>query len=139
MTIRACKMITVLITAAVISGCLFAQEGKLLRAPFGADAIAARHNDEGVKAYSQGQMDDAKQHFEAAIKASSRLAEAHYNLGMVLHKMGLDGEANPHFMKAADWAPGNEVIWSSPPLGSVQIPSRSSGSSGPSDGHGHSH
>ena len=139
MTIRACKMITVFIAAAAISGCLFGQKGQLLPAPSGANAIAARHNDEGIQAYSQGQMEVAKQHFETAIKVSPSLAETHYNLGMVLHKMGFDGEANPHFMKAADLAPGNEVIWSSPPLSSVQMPSKSSGSSGISDGHGHSH
>ena len=139
MTIRVCKMITVFIAAAAINGCLFGQKGQLLPAPSGANASAARHNDEGIQADSQGQMEFAKQHFETAIKASPSLAEAHYNLGMVLHKMGLDGEANPHFMKAADLAPGNEVIWSSPPLSSVQRPSKSSGSSGISDGHGHSH
>ncbi len=139
MTIRACKMITVFIAAAALSGCLFGQKGQLLPAPSGANAAAAHHNDEGLQAYKQGQLDAARQHFEEAIKASRSLAEAHYNLGMVLHKQGKDGEANPHFMKAADLAPGNEVIWSSPPLRSVQMPSKSSGSSGISDGHGHSH
>jgi len=139
MTITACKMITVFIAAAAISGCLFGQKGQLLPAPSGANASAARHNDEGIQAYKQGQLDSAKQYFEAAIKASPSLAEAHYNLGMVLHKMGLDGEANPHFMKAAHLAPGNEVIWSSPPLSGVQMPSKSSVSPGTSEGHGHSH
>jgi tetratricopeptide (TPR) repeat protein len=135
------SILTVLLTGTLgLVGCFSSQVGKLLPAPSGANAIAARHNDEGLQAYNQGQLDSARQHFEAAIKASRSLAEAHYNLGMVLHKQGKDGEANPHFMKAADLAPGNEVIWSSPPLRSVQMPSRSNGSSGiSSDGHGHSH
>lgn len=137
--IRVGKIITIFIAAAAISGCLFWQKGQLLPAPSGANAIAARHNDEGIQAYSQGQLDSAKQHFEAAIKASPSLAEAHYNLGMVLYKMGAEGEANPHFMKAADLAPGNEVIWSSPPLSSVQMPSKGSGRLGFPDGHGHKH
>ena len=105
MTIRLCKMITVFIAAAAISGCLFGQKGQLLPAPASANAAAARHNNEGIQAYNNGHLDSAKQHFEAAIKAAPSLAEAHYNLGMVLHKMGLDGDANPHFMKAADLAP----------------------------------
>ncbi|TAJ34970.1 MAG: hypothetical protein EPO64_00330 [Nitrospirae bacterium] len=69
------------------------------------------------------------------------LAETHYNLGMVLYKMGKEGNANPHFMKAADLAPGNEVIWNSPPLSNVQAPSKAGSFSGSgfSDGHGHSH
>jgi len=131
--------VAVLVGALIAGGCLFGQKGQLLPAPSGANAIAARHNDEGVQAYSQGQMEVAKQHFETAIELSPSLAEAQYNLGMVLHKMGLDGEANPHFMKAADLAPGNKVIWSSPPLSGVQMPSKSSVSPGTSDGHGHSH
>ncbi len=138
MTMRASKMIPVFIAAAAISGCLFGQEGRLLRAPMSANPIAGRHNNEGIQAYNQGQMEAAKQRFEEAIKASPTLAEAHYNLGMVLHKMGLDGEANPHFMKAANLEPGNEVIMSSPPLRGVQMPSKSFGATG-SDGHGHSH
>ena len=122
-----------------VAGCLSMQAGKLLPAPAGTNPAAARHNDEGMQAYNQSQWESARQHFEAAIKASPGLAEAHYNIGMVLYKMGKEGEANPHFMKAANLAPGNEVIWSSPPLSSVQMPSKSSGSSGPADGHGHSH
>ncbi len=139
MTIRACQMITVFIAAVAVSGCLSSQVGKLLPAPSGTKPAAVRYNDAGIQAYNQGQWDSAKQHFEAAIQTSPMLAEAHYNLGMVLHKMGLDGEANPHFMKAADLAPGNEVIWSSPPFSSVQMPSKSSASPGIPDGHGRSH
>jgi len=121
------------------NGCLSSQAGKLLSASSGANAAAARLNEEGIQAYNQGQLNRPKQHFEAAIKASPSLAEAHYNLGMVLYKMGAEGEANPHFMKAADLAPGKEVIWSSPPLSSVQMPSKGSGSLGFPDGHGHKH
>ncbi len=79
------------------------------------------------------------QHFEAAVKASPTLAEAHYNLGMVFYTMGAEGEANPHFMEAANLAPGNEVIWSSPPLSGIQRSTKSFGGGAGSDGHGHSH
>lgn len=123
----------------VVNGCQSAPQRTLLAAPAGANVAAVRHNDEGIQAYQLGQWESARQHFEAAIKASPGLAEAHYNLGMVFYKMGKEGEANAHFMKAADLAPGNEVIWSSPPLSTVQMPSKSKGSQGPSDGHGHSH
>ncbi len=122
-----------------LSGCLFSQEGKLLPAPADARPTAAKHNAEGIAAYNQGQMALAKQHFEAAVQANLTLAEAHYNLGMVLYKMGAEAEATPHFMEAANLAPGNEVIWSSPPLSGVHRGTKSLSSGGGSDGHGHSH
>lgn len=139
MTFKQVALMTALVSTLGLGGCLFSQKGKLLPAPAGTRQAAARHNDEGIQAYNQGQLTSAQKHFEAALQASPMLAEAHYNLGMALYKMGSEGDANPHFMKAADLAPGNEVIWSSPPLSGVQAPSKSSMSPGPSDGHGHSH
>lgn len=132
-------LIVVLLGAFVGSGCQSTPKLTVLPAPAGTNAAAARHNDEGVRAYQQGQWESAKQHFEAAITASPSLAEAHHNLGMVLYQVGREAEARPHFMRAADLAPGNTVIWSSPALSSVTIPSKSSTTSGSSDGHGHSH
>lgn len=136
--IRACKRITVFIAAAAISGCLFWQ-GPLLSAPSSADALAASHNDAGIQAYKQQQWDRAKEQFEAAVKIAPSLAEAHYNLGMVLYRQGKDAEAKLHFKKALALAPENDVIQSAPPFTKVEAPYRSSGPSGMSDGHGHSH
>jgi tetratricopeptide (TPR) repeat protein len=91
-------------------------------------------------AYKQQQWDRAKEQFEAAVKVAPSLAEAHYNLGMVLYRQGKDAEAKPHFLKAAALAPENDVIQSAPPFSKVEAPSRPSGPSGMSDGHGgHSH
>ncbi len=138
MTIRVYKMITLFIASAAISGCLFWQ-GPLLSAPSSADALAARYNVAGIQAYKQEQWDRAKEHFEAAVKIAPSLAEAHYNLGMVLYRQGKDAEAKPHFLKAAALAPENDVIQDAPPFTKVEAPSRPSGPSGMSDGHGHSH
>lgn len=131
--------ISVSVGVLALGGCLFSQTGKLLPAPADARPAAAKHNEEGISAYNQGQLSIAKQHFEAAVQASPTLAEAHYNLGMVFYKMGAEGEASPHFMKAANLAPGNEVIWSSPPLSGYQRGAKSFGGGAGSDGHGHSH
>lgn len=125
--------------ALLLGGCLSFQTGALLPAPADARPAAAKHNEEGISAYNQGQLSVAKQHFEAAVKASPTFAEAHYNLGMVFYKMGAEGEANPHFMEAANLAPGNEVIWSSPPLSGIQRSTKSVSGGAGSDGHGHSH
>ena len=66
----------------VVNGCQSAPQRTLLAAPAGANVAAVRHNDEGIQAYQLGQWESARQRFEAAIKASPGLAEAHYNLGL---------------------------------------------------------
>lgn len=138
MTIPACKMITLFVAAATISGCLFWQ-GPLLSAPSSADDVAAHHNAAGIQAYKQKQWDRAKEHFEGAVKIAPSLAEAHYNLGMVLYRQGKDAEAKPHFLKAAALAPENDVIQNAPPFTKVGAPSRPREPSGISGGQGHSH
>lgn len=138
MTIRVYKMITLFIAALAISGCLFWQS-PLLSAPSNADALAARYNVAGIQAYKQEQWDRAKERFEAAVKIAPSLAEAHYNLGMVLYRQGKDAEAKAHFLKAVALAPENDVIQNAPPFTKVESPSRPSEPSSISGGQGHSH
>ena len=110
----------------------------MLPAPSGTSAAAVRHNDEGIQAYQQQQWTTAKEHFEAAIKVAADLAEAHYNLGMVLYRLGALSEGDAHFIKAANLAPGDKIIWNSPPLAGVSVPEKESKMPGHGGG-GHSH
>jgi tetratricopeptide (TPR) repeat protein len=72
--------------------------------------------EEGNRLFEARQFNAAKAQYEAAIKAQPSLAEAHYNLGWALSSLGDDAEAKRHFKEAATLAPGNKVIWDSPPL-----------------------
>ena len=54
--------------------------------------------------------------YERATAAQPELAEAHYNLAVCLDRMGERAEAKKHYVTAANLAPGNKVIWDSPPL-----------------------
>lgn len=131
-------MVVVLVGVFVGAGCQSIPKRTALSAPAGTNAAAARHNDEGIRAYQQSQWESAKQHFDAAIAASPEFAEAHYNLGMVLYRLNAMQEGDAHFIKAANLAPGNKVIWDAPPLRGVTVPDKEvSGMS--SDGHMHSH
>jgi len=130
-------MVIVPIVLIMWSGCQSTSPPTLLSAPTSVSATAARHHEEGILAYKRNQWAQAKQHFEAAITATPSLAEAHYNLGMVLYRLGAVREGDAHFMKAADLAPGNTVIWDSPPLRNVTVPDKASTVPGLSDGHGH--
>ena len=130
-------VVVVPIVLIMCSGCQSTSPPTLLSAPTGVIAKAAQHNEEGILAYKRNQWVQAKQHFEAAITAMPSLAEAHYNLGMVLYRLGAVREGDAHFTKAADLAPGNTVIWESPPLRHVTVPEKASTIPGASDGHGH--
>ena len=110
----------------------------VLPAPAETNAAAARHIGEGIIAYQRGQWESANQHFEAAITASPELAEAHYNLGMVLYRLGALRDGDAHFIRAANLAPGNKVIWDSPPLKNVPVPEKEV-TLPAADGHMHSH
>ena len=138
MTGRGVFVVGVVVGAMVGLGCQSTPKRTLLSAPAGTNASASHHNDQGIHAYQQQQWESAKQHFEAAITASPEFAEAHYNLGMVLYRLKAMQEGDAHFIKAANLAPGNKVIWDAPPLRGVTVPDKEvPGMS--SDGHMHSH
>ena len=71
---------------------------------------------EGNRLFREGRWGGAQQQFQAAVQAQPDLAEAHYNLALAMEHMGDREGAKPHYIKAANLAPGNKVIWNSPPL-----------------------
>ena len=75
-----------------------------------ASSAGRMDNDEGVGHYKQGHWDVAEGHFRKAIKADPNLAEARYNLGLTLDKMGKHEEATTAFKKAAELAPTTPAI-----------------------------
>lgn len=97
--------------------------------------MAMQRNEEGIQAYEKSQWAQARQHFEGAIAAAPDLAESHYNLGKTLYKLGLMADGDRHFIQAANLAPGHKIIWDSPPLRRVYVPSKEM----PLDSHGHQH
>lgn len=137
MSNRTIVFIAILVVNVLTQGCQSAPKRTVLAAPAGTNAAAGRHNDEGMQAYQQQQWESAKQHFEAAIAATPELAEAHYNLGMVLYRLGALRDGDAHFIKAANLAPGNKVIWNAPPFSNVAVPEKEVTMPG-SDGHMHS-
>ena len=71
---------------------------------------------EGKRLFHEGRWGGARQQYQQAVQTQPDLAEAHYNLGLTMNHMGDQAGAKPHFIKAANLAPGHKVIWNSPPL-----------------------
>lgn len=114
------------------------QEGPL-SPPEQATPLAAKLILEGNQRFAEHRLTAAMGKYEEAIQVQPKLAEAHYNLGLTLYRKGPVASARPHFIKAANLAPGHPVIWNAPPFrkyGTANPPSQKSYS----DGHiGHQH
>lgn len=80
----------------------------LLVAP--ATSLGRATNDEGVDLGQQGHWDVAEKSFRKAIETDDSLAEAQFNLGVALDKLGKHEEAAKALKKATELAPTNRLI-----------------------------
>jgi len=107
-------------------GCAWALGGILMGAVAGADmgktapALPAATGSkaetavkEGIAHYDQGHWDVAKKHFQQALQADERSAEAHYNLALALDKAGDHQGAIEHFKAAKELGKDNPQIQNS--------------------------
>lgn len=88
----------------------------ILAMPPDTSAKAAAAMTEGDRLFLKKDWAAAAQAYQAAAIQQPTLAEAHYNWAVSLDRMGNKAEAKKHYLEAANLAPGNKVIWDSPPL-----------------------
>ena len=108
----------------ILAVCLLAascssQSGKarnVLPPPGGTKPAAATQIEKGNALFASRDFSGAEGAYREALAADSTSAEAHYNLALTLDRAGHQAEARKHYMEAANLAPGNKVIWDSPPL-----------------------
>ena len=126
----------------VIGGCAGTSqtpEDHPLPPPEQATPLAAQLILEGNQRFAEHRWTAARGKYEEAIQAQPKVAEAHYNLGLTLYRKGPVAAARPHFIEAANLAPGHPVIWNAPPFrryGNIETGSEDQAP----DGHmGHQH
>tara|TARA_B100002003_G_C13848974_1_gene416244 strand:+ start:137 stop:622 length:486 start_codon:yes stop_codon:yes gene_type:complete len=71
---------------------------------------AAEINNDGVRHFSGKHWTESSEFFRDALKINPNLAEAHFNLGLVLHKKNKHKKASDHFRKASELAPDDPRI-----------------------------
>lgn len=112
------RMLFMIMLTAIVFGCSSQSNtaGNVLPAPKGTKPDAAAQMEKGNALFASRDFTGAEQAFRQAITADGALAEAHYNLALSLDRAGHKEEARKHYIEAANLAPGNKVIWDSPPL-----------------------
>jgi len=112
------RILLTVIFCAIALGCSgkSGKERNVLSAPLGTKPEAAAQVEKGNMLFASRDFTGAEQAFRQAIVADAGLAEAHYNLALTLDRAGRKDEAKKHYIEAANLAPGNKVIWDSPPL-----------------------
>jgi Tfp pilus assembly protein PilF len=71
---------------------------------------AAAQVREGIIELNNGEYESAGERFETALLLDPKLAEAHYNLAIVLDGQGKHAQAVQHLKEAASLAPNNPAI-----------------------------
>lgn len=117
-TTRSERVLAYLLTAWLLSACAGPKIAPvtILPAPGGTSAKAASFMSEGDRLVAAKDWSGASQAYRAAATAQPDLAEAHYNWAVCLDRLGEKAEAKKHYVTAANLAPGNKIIWDSPPL-----------------------
>ncbi|HSN04270.1 MAG TPA: tetratricopeptide repeat protein, partial [Nitrospira sp.] len=82
----------------------------------GAPQQAISLNEQGTHAYQAGEFDEAKKYFAQTVAAAPQSGPAHYNYALALNALGETEAARRQFIEAANFAPGDKIIWDSPAL-----------------------
>ena len=132
----------VFLVVLVIGGCAGTSqtpEDHPLPPPEHATPLVANMILEGNQRFAEHRWTAAIGKYEEAIQAQPKLAEAHYNLGLTLYRKGPVSAARPHFIEAANLAPGHPVIRNASPFRKYGT-AASQTENEPLDGHyGHQH
>ena len=108
--------ILLVLLASCAGGHKHEHQDQVLPPPPNANSEAATAMMEGNRLFADHQWTAALPKYEKAIQTQPKLAEAHYNLALTLYKKGRISESRPHFIEAANLAPGHPVIWDAPPF-----------------------
>lgn len=116
------RCVLVFLLTSGCAGTSYAPQDEPLPPPEQANHVVAPLILEGNRLYFQKRFRDAEMKYQGAIDIQSSVGEAHYNLGLALSQRKLHTEARPHFEKAAELEPFNQVIRNAPPFRKYEPP-----------------
>ncbi len=105
--------------------------------PAYADSETAQAMNEGNRHFKEGWWTGAEKKYRIAIQAFPSLAEAHFNIGLALHRQAHFAEARSHFMRAVQLNPRNAVYRNAPSFRRHGEVTSETEPEGDSDGHSH--
>lgn len=117
--VRTClALLGVLVLLVGMGACTKSKAKRLVPLPLesGAPPQAISLNEQGAQAYQAGEYEEAKQYFAQTTAAVPQSGPAHYNYALALNALGETEAARKQFIEAANYAPGDKVIWDSPAL-----------------------
>ena len=126
---KALTMLGVAFMLIAVVACFKTKEKPLvpLALESGVKPQAVALTEQGTQAYQARQFDEAKLLFSQAVDVAPQSGPAHYNYALALNALGDTAQARQQFMEAANYAPGDKVIWDSPalrPYGNVETPKK---------------
>jgi len=113
------KGIFVLVWVVFLVGCAghdHQHNDQVLPPPVYADPQTTQAMVEGNRLFKERRWRAAAEKYQIAIQSFPSLAEAHYNLELVLHEQGRFSESGGHFMRAVKLEPRNPVYRNAPPF-----------------------
>jgi Tfp pilus assembly protein PilF len=99
----ACMMI-------ILSGCATAPQSGFLKVPVDSPTEVQQLTNKGIREFDAGSWAQSQRHLQEAVAADPSIPQTHYNLGLVLYRLGKGVAAEQHFVEASRLAPEDPVI-----------------------------
>jgi Tfp pilus assembly protein PilF len=94
----------------ILAGCMTAPKSGFLKVPVDSPTEVQQLTNEGVREFDAGSWRQAQRHLQQAVEADPSIPQTHYNLGLVLYRLGKGVAAEQHFVQASRLAPEDPVI-----------------------------
>ena len=94
----------------ILAGCMTAPQSRFLKVPVDSPTEVQQLTNQAIHEFDAGSWIQAQRHLQQAVEADPSIPQTHYNLGLVLYRLGKGVAAEQHFVEASRLAPEDPVI-----------------------------